>query len=59
MNALFLLIAILIPFVCGLFALRTNFKGRKQLYIYIETAAIITTVVVWIFLFTAADTSMP
>ncbi len=50
MNSLYLLIAILIPVVCGLLALRIRFRSSHSLHIYIECVAIVTTLVVWFLL---------
>ncbi|MBQ1515296.1 MAG: hypothetical protein IIZ51_05550, partial [Lachnospiraceae bacterium] len=50
MNSLYLLIAILIPVVCGLLSLRIRFRSSHSLHIYIECVAIVTTLVVWFLL---------
>ena len=47
-----LLIAILIPAVLGLLALRIPFRSPHALHVYMETTAVLTTVVVWILLLT-------
>ena len=52
MSSLYLIIAILIPALCALAALRIKFASPLALHIYIECAAVITTIVVWVMLFT-------
>ena len=51
MSPLYLLIAIFIPTICGLAALRLKFSSSHTLHLYIEGVAIVTTIVVWFMLF--------
>ena len=51
MNSLYLLIAILIPTVCGLAMLRIPFRSSRSLHTYVESVAVVTTIAVWIILF--------
>lgn len=50
MNALYLLIAILIPTVCGLSMLRIPFRSSHSLHVFVESVAVLTTIVVWFLL---------
>ena len=50
MSAAYLLLSILIPTAAGLIALRLPFKRYRTLCVYMETAALITSVFVWFFL---------
>ncbi len=54
MSSLYLIIAILIPSLCGLLALRIKFRSSRSLHLYIEGVAVVTTVVVWVLLFTVS-----
>ncbi len=50
MNPIFLAIAILLPIIAGVFVPLLPFKSRQQMMIYIETAVIIDTILVFMLL---------
>ena len=57
MSSLYLIIAILIPSVCGLLALRLKFRSNHSLHLFIEGVAIVTTITVWVLLFAVSGES--
>ena len=57
MSSLMLLIAILIPTVCGVATLRIPFRSVRSLHAYIEIVALCTTAVVFWLLFTVSGES--
>ena len=54
MNPLLLLSAILLPVVMGFASLRIPFRSSHTLHVYMESAAIATSLLVWILLFTVS-----